>query len=66
MCLHAQAHRGSANSEGLTDRASAMLLAFWASSLGLGIAEQCLETFLLKMPVVGENLSQPFLAHRLH
>jgi hypothetical protein len=30
------------------------------------IAEQRTEAFLLKMPVVGENFGQPFLAHRLH
>ena len=30
------------------------------------IPKHCPETFLLKMPVVGENLVQPFLAHRLH
>jgi hypothetical protein len=30
------------------------------------IAEQRPEAFLLKMPVVGENFGQPFLAHRLH
>ena len=32
----------------------------------LGIAKQSPKTFLLKMPVFGENLCQAFLAHRLH
>jgi hypothetical protein len=32
----------------------------------LRIAKQRPETFLLKMPVVGENFGQPLLAHRLH
>jgi hypothetical protein len=31
-----------------------------------GSAEQGAKAFLFKMPVVGENLGQPFPAHRLH
>ena len=34
--------------------------------MGLRIAKQRPEPFLLKMPVVGKNLGQPFFTHRLH
>ena len=33
---------------------------------GTGSAEKSAEAFLLKMPVVGENVGQPFPSHRLH
>lgn len=35
-------------------------------SAALGIAKQSPETLLLKMPIIGKNFSEAFLAHRLH
>ncbi len=32
----------------------------------LGISEQGAEPFVLKVPVIGEDLGQPFLPHGLH
>src|ERR1700733_3599557 len=34
--------------------------------LGSGIAEQRTKPFLFKMPIIGEDFTQSFLAHRLH
>jgi hypothetical protein len=35
-------------------------------AIPLGISKQRPETFLLKVPVVGEHFGQSFFAHRLH
>ncbi len=34
--------------------------------MSLGSAEQHLEPFLLKVSIIGENVGQSFVAHRLH
>jgi hypothetical protein len=44
----------------------ALIAAPRGKGVNLEIPEESPETLLLKMPVIGENLGQPFLAHRVH